>query len=88
MACVAASPGAPDRGEHLERLARQAGSDLERDWLNLVASHGHRLPDRAQVLMEDAGTRPDFVYDDARLAVYVDGPHHLYPNRERTRRRR
>ena len=82
IAGVAASPGAPGRGEHLGQLSRQAGSDLERDWLNLVASRGHRLPDRAQVLMQDAGTRPDFVYDDTRLAVYVDGPHHLYPNRE------
>ncbi|MHB1919235.1 MAG: DUF559 domain-containing protein, partial [Acidimicrobiales bacterium] len=34
-----------------------------------------------QVLMEDPGTRPDFVYDDAHIAVYIDGPHHLYPER-------
>jgi very-short-patch-repair endonuclease len=79
---VATSPGPKPRGEHLDALSRQAGSDLERDWLELVASRGYRLPDRAQALMADAGTRPDFVYDDSHVAVYVDGPHHLYPHRE------
>jgi very-short-patch-repair endonuclease len=78
---VATSPGPRPRNDHLEALGRQAGSDLERDWLALVASRGHRLPDRAQFLMADAGTRPDFVYDDSHVAVYVDGPHHLYPHR-------
>ena len=78
---VATSPGTATRGKHLERLARQAGSDLERKWLELLAAGGHRLPDRAQVLMEDAGTRPDFVYDDVHVAIYVDGPHHRYPER-------
>jgi very-short-patch-repair endonuclease len=80
-ATIAASPGLASRGEHLDRLARQAGSDLEREWLELVAAGGHRLPDRAQVLMAEPGTRPDFVYDDAHVAVYIDGPHHLYPER-------
>ena len=80
-AIVATSPAAVTRSEHLEQLARLADSDLEREWLDLVADGGHGLPDRAQALMADAGTRPDFVYDDAHVAVYVDGPHHLYPNR-------
>lgn len=40
---------------------------------------GLRLPDRAQVGLN--GTRPDFVYDDAHIAVYIDGPHHDYPHR-------
>jgi very-short-patch-repair endonuclease len=34
------------------------------------------------VLLEDAGTRPDFIYDDDFLAVYVDGPPHDYPERQ------
>jgi very-short-patch-repair endonuclease len=80
-AAIATSPGIATRSEHLDRMSRQAGSDLEREWLEFVATGGHRLPDRAQVLMEEAGTRPDFVYDDAHVAVYIDGPHHLYPNR-------
>jgi very-short-patch-repair endonuclease len=78
---VDTSPGPRPRAEHLEALARQAGSDLERDWLELVASRGLRLPDRAQPLMADAATRPDFVYDDVHVAIYIDGSHHLYPHR-------
>ena len=34
---VATSPGPRPRSEHLEALSRQAGSDLEREWLALVA---------------------------------------------------
>jgi very-short-patch-repair endonuclease len=78
---VATSPGPLPRDEHRERLARQAGSELEREWLALVAEKGLRLPDRAQVLLADAGTRADFTYDDAHVAIYVDGPHHRYPHR-------
>jgi hypothetical protein len=39
---------------------------------------GHRLPDRAQVTVEDARARPDLVYDlpESTVAVFVDGPHH------------
>ena len=78
---VAVSPGELSRAEHVGGLARQAGSDLEREWLEMVAKAGYRLPEHAQALMDWAGTRPDFTYDDARVAVYVDGPHHLYPHR-------
>jgi ATP-dependent helicase YprA (DUF1998 family)/very-short-patch-repair endonuclease len=78
---VATSPGPLPRDEHRERLARQAGSDLEREWLALLAERGFRLPDRAQVLLEEAGTRADFTYDEAHVAIYVDGPHHRYPHR-------
>ncbi len=80
-ASVASSPGSGTPSAHLERLGRQAGSDLEREWLQVIASRGYRLPDRAQVLIAEAGTRPDFVYDDQRVAVYVDGPHHRYAHR-------
>ncbi|GIU86699.1 MAG: RNA helicase [Acidimicrobiia bacterium] len=69
------------RAEHLEQLRRLVQSDLEREWLEMVADGGYRLPDRAQVLFEDLGVRPDFVYDDARYAVYVDGPHHEFGHR-------
>jgi len=80
-ASVLASPSAETREEHLARLLRQTQSDLERKWLEFVAQGGYCLPDRAQVLMEEADTRPDFVYDEKRIVIYVDGPHHLYPER-------
>jgi very-short-patch-repair endonuclease len=45
------------------------------DWLD---RQGLRLPDRAQVTVETAVARPDFVYDldGGKVAVFVDGPHH------------
>jgi very-short-patch-repair endonuclease len=43
-----------------------------------------RLPTRAQALIEACHTRPDFLYDgDYGVAVYVDGPVHRYPERQR-----
>ena len=57
-------------------------SDLERDWLDWLRRGGLRVPDRSQVLFEDAGTRPDFLYPDHFAAVYVDGPHHDFPERQ------
>ena len=83
---VETSPTERSREEHLHELSRLAGSELEREWLGLVEQHGLRLPDTAQPLMKEAGTRPDFLYMH-RAAVYVDGPHHLYKDRaERDRR--
>ena len=67
---------------HLESLSRTAGSELERRWLEWMHARQLRLPSRGQVLIENAGTRPDFVYDDHALAVYVDGPPHDFPERQ------
>ena len=39
------------------------------------------MPDREQVYFESARTRPDYLYDAACVAIYVDGPHHDYPDR-------
>lgn len=79
---VDTSPTADPRREHLEGLLRLCGSDLEKEWLMMVHDHGLRLPDRAQYLIESCGTRPDFLYEQARTAIYVDGPHHDFPERQ------
>jgi very-short-patch-repair endonuclease len=76
------SPSAATRDEHIEVLRRQAGSDLEREWLSYLNQHGYRLPDAAQVLFENCGTRPDFVYENEYAVIYIDGPHHAYPERQ------
>jgi len=68
----------PD-AEHVEALVE---SELEKEWLEWLRERGLREPDRSQVLIEDAGTRPDFLYDDQYVAVYVDGPHHDFPERQ------
>ena len=81
-ASVAAAPTAGTRAEHLDRLVRQAGSGLEKRWLAFVEEHGYRLPTHAQRLVKEAGTRPDFFYGDGYdAAIYIDGPHHDYPER-------
>lgn len=64
---------------HDAELRRLSGSSLETAWLDAVEFAGYRKPDRAQVLMERAETRVDFLYDSLRLAILVDGPHHERP---------
>jgi hypothetical protein len=71
------------RAEHLQRPERQAGSTLEKKWLHFVEDHGYRLPSHAQRLFAEAGTRPYFYYGDGyEAAIYIDGPHHDYPERK------
>ena len=79
-ATVEASPNLFDRDEHLRRLSSLAGSDLERDWLGFLHGEGLKLPTKAAVLFEEAGTRPDFVYEDEVAVIYIDGPVHSIPN--------
>ena len=79
---VEASQGVSSRSEHLANLKMAAGSDLERSWLDWFDARQLRLPTRAQVLVEAAATRPDFLYDAQALAVYVDGPAHDFPERQ------
>lgn len=59
-----------------DALHRQCGSGLERKWLEAVRAGGFRLPDRAQPLLTEFSTQPDFAYDQTKALVYVDGPHH------------
>jgi ATP-dependent helicase YprA (DUF1998 family) len=79
---VEASPGPMDRAEHLERLMRlAAGSSLERRWLEFLEGGGFNLPSDAQILIEAAGTRPDFLYRSDHAAIYIDGPPHEFAER-------
>jgi very-short-patch-repair endonuclease len=81
-AVVETSPGATSRGEHRANLNKLAGSELERAWLAWLDARQLRLPTRAQVLFEEAATRPDFLYDAQAIAVYIDGPAHDFPERQ------
>jgi very-short-patch-repair endonuclease len=82
-ATLEASPNTLDRKAHLDILMRRCDSDLEREWLTLLEQHNLNLPTRSQVLMEDCGTRPDFIYDGQQTVIYVDGPVHDYPERQK-----
>ena len=78
---IEASPLPLLRSEHLERLLRVCGSDLERVWLNHLEANDCNLPSHAQKLFEACSTRPDFIYERQRTVIYVDGPPHDYPER-------
>jgi ATP-dependent helicase YprA (DUF1998 family) len=78
---VATSPVELTRNEQFERLNRLTASDLERRWLQFLMNRGYRLPADAGVLIDRAGTRPDFLYRGENLVIYVDGPPHDFPDR-------
>jgi hypothetical protein len=78
---VFASPTAQAPHDHVAALKRKCDSTLERDWLEFALAGGHRPPSHAQILIDSCGTRPDFLYEAERAAIYVDGPHHEFPER-------
>ncbi|MWA01939.1 DEAD/DEAH box helicase [Actinomadura sp. LD22] len=67
--------------EYAAGLAADSGSGLEREFVTFLKENDYRLPDEAQPLISDALARPDFVYRTPAgpVAVFVDGPPHLYP---------
>ena len=56
-------------------------SPLEDAFLQFLRERHLRLPSDSQRLIEAAGTRPDFTYDDEFVAIYIDGPVHEFPDR-------
>jgi ATP-dependent helicase YprA (DUF1998 family)/very-short-patch-repair endonuclease len=80
---VVAEPVGESRAEALERLSRQAESSLEREWLEYIEYRQARLPDEAQTVIPEANTRADFVYREQKVAIFIDGPAHDYPERKR-----
>ena len=85
-ASVSASPTAATREEHLQRLMNQCGSELERRWLEALERYRLRLPSAGQVLIARCNVRPDFLYEELQLAVFIDGPHHDEPGQQATDR--
>lgn len=81
---VRVSPSSATRDTHLQMLISLCESELEREWLSLLNQRGLRLPDAAQVYVEDCQTRPDFIYNSSGVyaAIYIDGSYHDYPHRQ------
>ena len=79
-----ASSGPDPRPVTLQRLRDACDSDLERELLDLIEARNLRLPTRAQRRPRDLPVKPDFLYEISGIsaAIYVDGPHHLYPDRK------
>ncbi len=78
---VRISGGSGTRVAHVEQLLRRCDTELERRWLRFMDEHNYRLPTHAQKRIEECNSRPDFSYGDLYCAVYVDGPHHQFPER-------
>ena len=79
---VTETSGAPESREQArERLLTRCESQLERRFVTFLEERGYRLPDDAQRVIHDFGTRPDFSYKLGQTCVYVDGPYHEYPER-------
>lgn len=73
---VNAAPGSAPADQHLQDLLAATESGLERRFLMLLAEQGRRLPTHAGRLLAEARCRPDFLYANDYVAVFVDGPHH------------
>jgi ATP-dependent helicase YprA (DUF1998 family)/very-short-patch-repair endonuclease len=81
-ASVATAPAPVPRATHLANLMTRADSELEKKWLQFLEEKNLRLPTFAQKRFVECQTRPDFFYEDARAAIYIDGPPHEYPERQ------
>lgn len=79
---VRVAPATGSASEHLAGLMRQAGSELEKKWLSWLNEGKCHLPSHAQRRIDAANTRPDFLYAEQHVAVYVDGPPHEFPERQ------
>lgn len=79
---TAAGAGGRAPAATVEFLEAFADSSLERKFIEWLAEHGYRLPDRAQVTVTEATAKPDFVYDlpTGATAVFIDGPVHDAPH--------
>ncbi|WP_041522648.1 DEAD/DEAH box helicase [Gilvimarinus agarilyticus] len=72
-----------NHGEHYEHLHTLSGSSLEQAFLQHLKQYGHHLPDDAQITIEKFQTRPDFIYRNHNAVIYIDGPHHEFPQRQK-----
>lgn len=72
---VAIAPGDTSRIDAVGELLARCDSELERRFVRELDARGLRLPDDSQVRIGNE-TRVDFLYREANVAVFVDGPHH------------
>lgn len=69
------------RLEELTQLAQSPATDLEQKWLLLLHEHGYRLPSATHKQLAFCDAVPDFLYEEQRVAIYVDGAADEYPER-------
>ncbi len=79
---VRSSGGARDAEEAMRRLKAVTASELEDKWLDYLWDLGLKLPSSGAQLIKAARCRPDFLYDQEAVAIFIDGPVHDYPDVE------
>lgn len=80
---VQSSPTEDSFAVHLDKLKATCDTKLEKDWLDFLVANGLNLPTSAQRYFEPAQTRPDFQFEHHKVMVYVDGPVHDFPDRQK-----
>jgi hypothetical protein len=80
---VQVSPMSMSRADLRAKLETGCDSNLEKRFLAYLYDHGHELPTHGQKVVPDLKARPDFTYDHHLALVFVDGPHHYTPDRQR-----
>lgn len=70
------STGGVDPDAHAAFLKQRADTELERRWVDLLVEQRRHLPDEPQKLLPDARCRPDFLYTQLQVAIFIDGPFH------------
>ena len=72
------------REEQYQQLRAQTdpNSAFEREFLDELYSQGMRLPDSAQALIPEVNVKPDFLYRDAKVAIFCDGSVHDDPEQQ------
>ncbi len=73
------------RDKHYQRLRSQTdpNSELEREVLDAIYELNIQLPDSAQVLIEEANCKPDFIYTQEKIAIFCDGLVHDHPEQRK-----
>jgi len=67
-----------EQEKHYQHLWGQTdpNSELEREVLKAMYERGMKLPDSAQKLIPEAKCKPDFLYQESKVAVFCDGSVH------------
>lgn len=73
---VEVSPEPLSRQAYVNQLLNLCQSELERRFVSFLDESGCELPSRSQSLLAECRARPDFLYDSAQVAVFIDGPVH------------
>ena len=81
------SQGNSREAQYQKLLAQtDPNSDFEREFLAELYQQGIKLPDSAQMLIPEVNVKPDFVYTDAKVAIFCDGSIHDHPEQQESDR--